>query len=100
MRLGRLATTEKAFQATIDENGPAIRNRNSRYRIHPSDTLELTFMATPEFDQTITVQPDGYITLRDVGDLLAAGHTLPELTEAIKTAYSKILHDPVISVDS
>ena len=98
MRLGRLATMEKAFQATIDENGPAIRNRNSRYRIHPSDTLELTFMATPEFDQTITVQPDGYITLRDVGDLLAVGHTLPELTEAIKTAYSKILHDPVISV--
>ena len=29
----------------------------------------------------------------------AAGQTLPELTEAIKTAYSKILQDPVISVD-
>jgi polysaccharide export outer membrane protein len=47
----------------------------------------------------VTVQPDGYITLRNVGDLLAAGHTLPEFTESIKTAYSKILRDPVISVD-
>ena len=47
----------------------------------------------------MTVQPDGFITLRAAGDLLAAGHTLPEVTESIKTAYSKILHDPVISVD-
>jgi polysaccharide export outer membrane protein len=56
-------------------------------------------MLTPEFNQTVTVQPDGYITLRNVGDLRQQGHTLPELTESIKMAYSKILHDPVISVD-
>jgi polysaccharide export outer membrane protein len=34
-----------------------------------------------------------------VGDLPAAGQTLPELTESIKTAYSKILQDPEITVD-
>jgi polysaccharide export outer membrane protein len=56
-------------------------------------------MLTPDFNQTVTVQPDGYITLRYVGDISAAGQTLPELTASIKTAYSKILHDPVISVD-
>ena len=82
-----------------DENVPDIPKRSGRYTIQPSDTLELSFMLTPEFNQTVTVQPDGYITLRNVGDLPAAGHTLPELTESIKTAYSKILHDPVISVD-
>jgi polysaccharide export outer membrane protein len=85
--------------ATVDDAAPAVHKRGWRYTIHPSDTLELTFMLTPEFNQTVTVQPDGYITLRNVGDLQAAGHTLPELTESIKTAYSKILHDPVISVD-
>ena len=85
--------------ATVNDAAPAIHSRNRRYTIHASDTLELTFALTPEFNQTVTVQPDGYITLREAGDLLAAGHTLPELTESIKTAYSKILHDPVISVD-
>ena len=84
---------------TPSKTGPGLPKRNSRYRINPSDTLELTFKLTPEFNQTVTVQPDGHITLRDIGDLPAAGHTLPELTESIKTAYSKILHDPVISVD-
>ena len=81
------------------ESGPGLHKRNWRYRINPSDTLELNFAHTPEFNQTVTVQPDGYITLRDVGDLQAAGHTLPELTESIKAAYSKILQDPEINVD-
>ena len=85
--------------AAANDASAAIHSRNRRYTIHASDTLELTFALTPEFNQTVTVQPDGYITLREVGDLLAAGHTLPELTDSIKTAYSKILHDPVISVD-
>jgi len=96
---GQTATTRKTPQATLDGNAAGFQKRSWRYTIHPSDTLELSFVLTPEFNQTVIVQPDGYITLRNVGDLLAAGRTLPELTECIKTAYAKILHDPVISVD-
>jgi polysaccharide export outer membrane protein len=55
-------------------------------------------MLSPEFNQTVTVQPDGYITLLYVGDVSAGGHTLPELTAIIKAAYSNILHNPEISV--
>ncbi len=80
-------------------DGMDLHKRNWRYRINPSDTLELNFQLTPEFNQTVTVQPDGYITLREVGDIHVAGLTLPELTDTIKSAYSKILHDPVITVD-
>ena len=80
------------------KTGSTIHNRNWRYTVHPSDTLQLGFMLSPEFNQTVTVQPDGYITLLYIGDVSAAGRTLPELTAAIKIAYSKILHDPVISV--
>ena len=89
----------QAAQATSSQSGSGLHKRNERYRINPSDTLELTFALTPEFNQTVTVQPDGYITLHGVGDLVAAGQTLPELTESIKTAYSKILQDPEITVD-
>jgi polysaccharide export outer membrane protein len=96
---GQPDTIDKAPQATLNKTGPGLPKPDSRYTIHPGDTLEMTFMLTPEFNQTVTVQADGHIALRDIGELLAAGHTLPELTESIKTAYSKILHDPVISVD-
>jgi polysaccharide export outer membrane protein len=44
------------------------------------------------------VQPDGYITLRGAGDIQVAGQTVPELTETLRLAYGKILHDPLISV--
>jgi polysaccharide export outer membrane protein len=89
----------QASPATAEASTSDLHKRGWRYTIHPSDTLDLTFQLTPEFNQIVTVQPDGYITLREAGDLQAAGRTLPELTEAIKAAYSKILHDPVISVD-
>ena len=85
--------------AAVDNTAPTVHTRDRRYIIRPSDSLELRFPLTPDFDQTVTVQPDGYITLRNAGDLHAAGETLPELTESIKKAYSTILHDPVISVD-
>ena len=96
---GQTDSIDKASPAIVEESSIGLHKRNWRYRINPSDSVEITFQLTPEFNQTVTVQPDGYITLRDVGDLQAAGHTLPELTESIKTAYSKILHDPIISVD-
>jgi polysaccharide export outer membrane protein len=96
---GEPDASNKAPEAIPSDTSTGLHKRNWRYRINPSDTLELTFRLTPEFNQTVTVQPDGYITLRDVGDLLAAGQTLPEFTESIKTAYSKILQDPIISVD-
>jgi polysaccharide export outer membrane protein len=83
-------------QSSLDSD---LHKRDSRYTIHPSDSMEITFSLTPEFNQTVTVQPDGYITLRDAGDISAAGKTLPELTAAIKSAYSKILHDPIVSID-
>jgi polysaccharide biosynthesis/export protein len=95
---GQTGAAGPATQSIFLENGPDLPKRNSRYRINPSDTLEVTFTLTPEFNQVITVQPDGYITLRDVGDLPAAGATLPELTQSIQAAYSKILRDPSISV--
>jgi polysaccharide export outer membrane protein len=56
------------------------------------------FKFSPEFDQTVTVQPDGFVTLDGAGDLKVENKTLPELREAIRLAYRGILHDPVITV--
>jgi len=93
------ATIDNPSAKSPDDSDLSLHKRNWRYTIHPSDVLELTFMLTPEYNQTLTVQPDGYVTLRDVGDLHIVGKTLSETTEAIKTAYSKLLHEPMISID-
>ena len=59
---------------------------------------DLDFEFSPEFNQTIAVQPDGFATLKGVGSIFVEGQTVPELTETVKAAYGKILHDPVIAI--
>jgi polysaccharide export outer membrane protein len=72
--------------------------RYPRYKIGSGDSFDVSFELSPEFNQTVTVQPDGFITLRGVGDVNVAGQNVPELTQTLKTAYGKILNDPQIVV--
>jgi len=72
--------------------------RYPRYELRADDVLELTFEFTPEFNQTVTIQPDGYISLREVGDVRVAGRSLPAVAEIVRNAYGKILQDPAIAI--
>ena len=83
---------------TSAHTAPGLHNRSPRYTVRRGDTFSLDFALSPEFDQTVAVQPDGYVTLKGVGSVFVEGQTVPELTETVKTAYAKILHDPVIAV--
>ena len=77
----------KADDAWDPEQGPALTGtRRPLYRLQRSDVLEIHFHLTPEFDQTVTVQPDGFIPLRGAGPIQAEGVTLPELRELIAKA--------------
>jgi polysaccharide export outer membrane protein len=77
---------------------PVLQQHHPRYQLRKSDSLDVDFAFSPELNQTVTVQPDGYVTLKEVGSIVAEGLTVPELTETLKTAYAKILHDPVITI--
>ena len=80
-------------------DAPQFKSRNPRYRIEAGDTFDLTFDLSPEFNQTaVAVQPDGFVSLRAVGDIKVAGQTVPELTQTVRQAYGKILNNPVISI--
>jgi polysaccharide export outer membrane protein len=75
-----------------------FQTRRPRYKIEAGDAFEISFELNPEFNQTVTVQPDGFITLRGIGDVQVKGQTVPELTETLRGDYNKILNDPLISV--
>ncbi len=77
---------------------PVLQTHDPRYELRIGDTFDIGFRLTPEFNQTVTVQPDGYINLRDLPDLHVAGKTTPEITEILKKRYSRILHDPEITL--
>jgi polysaccharide export outer membrane protein len=69
-----------------------------RYRLTPSDVIEVSFPHIPEFDQTLTVQPDGYVTLREVGDVRVEGRTLPQLHQQLYDAYEPFLREPIFTI--
>jgi polysaccharide export outer membrane protein len=69
-----------------------------RYRLQPGDVLEVQFRYSPEFNQTVTVQPDGYITLEIGGDLKVAGFTIEQTREAILRQARTRLQDPVATI--
>jgi polysaccharide export outer membrane protein len=71
---------------------------SGRYRITPGDVLEFTFPFVPELNQSVTVQPDGYITLKDIADLRAQGRTVAQLKADVLAAYAPFVRDPVVTV--
>jgi polysaccharide biosynthesis/export protein len=80
-------------------DGPTLEQRHPRYVLQREDVLSLTFSLTPELNQTVKIQPDGYVDLRNAGGVYVQGLTVPELVEAIKKAYAGILHEPIVDVD-
>jgi len=60
--------------------------------------MDLFFEFSPEFNQTVNVQPDGFISLRGIGDVHVSTQTVPQLISTLQIAYSKILSKPAISV--
>jgi polysaccharide export outer membrane protein len=90
-------TAAKAGKAD-GEGNLQLGGRHPLYRLNRSDVVAVTFTLSPEFDQTLTVQPDGFVTLKDARPVLARGLTLDEFQLAIESSYQGYLHDPQVAV--
>jgi polysaccharide export outer membrane protein len=94
-----VADTSASDQAqTATSTVPGFGSRFPRYRLRSGDVLDLKFEFSPEFDQTLSIQPDGFITLRGSGDMNVSGLTVPELKTRLEAAYGKFLNKPEIFI--
>ena len=89
---------QEGFANAPPAAAPAHRDVE-RYRLAVLDTISVTFPLTPDFNQTVTIQPDGYASLSGAGDVRLLGLTTAESATAIREAYAPILHDPIITVE-
>ena len=90
--------SSSSISATPSASNPGLQQRNPRYKLRKGDSFDVDFAMTPEFNQIVAVQPDGYITLKAIGSMYVEGQTVPELTQTLTNAYTRILHDPVIAI--
>jgi len=71
---------------------------SGRYRITPGDVLEITFPFVPELNQLVTVQPDGYVTLKEINDVRVQGRTVAQVRADVIAAYERFVLEPQITV--
>jgi polysaccharide export outer membrane protein len=76
----------------------SFQQRYPRYTLRSGDSFDIAFEFSPEFNQTLIVQPDGFVSLREIGDIHVSGLTLPEVKQLLETKYATILKRPVVSV--
>jgi polysaccharide export outer membrane protein len=72
--------------------------REPRYVLQPSDVIEVQYRYSPEYNQTLSVRPDGYVGLQLIGELKVSGLTLEQVTDLLHTRAATRLKDPVITV--
>ncbi|HTV09630.1 MAG TPA: polysaccharide biosynthesis/export family protein [Candidatus Aquilonibacter sp.] len=85
--------------STATSQEAPLRARAPSYQLRRGDSFEIEFTFSPEFNQMVTVEPDGYITLKSAGTIHVEGLTIPKLTAEIEQKYAGTLHDPVVTID-
>lgn len=90
-------------------NAPVIRpDESSRIRItsspernyylQPGDQIDIKFFYAPELNETVTIRPDGKISLQLVEEIEVAGLTPAELDKIITERYGEELKNPEVAV--
>ena len=79
----------------VGEVGPTLMKE---YLIQPGDELDVKFFYNPDLNESITVRPDGRLSLQLVGEVMAAGRTPRALTALLTHEYDKELKQPDITV--
>ena len=70
------------------------------YRFYPGDEIEVALPSAPELNKTVTVQPDGRISLPLIPAIMAADRTIPEMQGALSQAYASLLLRPAVDVSA
>jgi len=68
------------------------------YRLGFGDVLDLKFLGSSEYNETVTVRPDGKISLQGIGEVDVLGLTPSELDTVLTQEYAKILVNPNVAV--
>lgn len=70
----------------------------AEYRIGPEDVLDVLVWKNPDLTRTVSVRPDGRISLPLVNDVMAAGLTPMELRAVLAKGFAEFVNDAEISV--
>jgi polysaccharide export outer membrane protein len=68
------------------------------YLLAVGDVVQVESNADPKINRSVTIQPDGMLTLRYLGQVRAAGVTIEDLRKDLESNYLRFVREPAISV--
>ncbi|MGQ9574702.1 MAG: polysaccharide biosynthesis/export family protein [Thermoguttaceae bacterium] len=68
------------------------------YRLGAGDQLRVESFTDPVLNRELTIEPDGMVTLRLLGQVRASGKTVPQLRDELERLYLKYYRVPAITV--
>lgn len=86
------------FSTTLASAETEGQTDERRYRIGPSDVLNIFVWKEPELTQDLNVMPDGRITFPLIGEIVAEGKTVTELKDAISEKLKEFISAPEVTV--
>ena len=93
-----IAQDQKAVSDKPAQPPAGFAERDPRYRLAPSDVVDVQFRYTPEFNFTATVQPDGFISSQVAGSVRVGGLTVDGACAQIAKLSSARLKDPEVNI--
>ena len=76
----------------------ANRQVANEFLLGPEDVVEVTVWRNQDLSRTITVRPDGMISLPLIGDVQASGLTAAQVGEKISKRLTEYKENPSVSV--
>jgi len=71
-----------------------VEESSQDYTLGAEDSVEVQVWKNPDLSRTVTVRPDGKISLPLIGDVQAAGLTATQLTEAVTEKLKEYYKEP------
>jgi polysaccharide biosynthesis/export protein len=94
--LASWATLSQA--ADLPKTAAPANDNQPEYRLGPEDVIEVFVYKEPDLSTTVTVRPDGRISLPLAGELEATGKPATQLQQEIAEHLKRYVSDPVVNV--
>lgn len=77
---------------------PPHLDRAAAYRVGAPDRLRVSILPDPAIRESVTVRPDGMISVELIGDVRAGGRTTEEISADIQNRILRFKRDAVVTV--
>ena len=87
-----------AASGWAEEGQSTAESYSAPYMVGPGDILDIAVWKNQDLSKQLPVLPDGKISFPLIGEVVAAGKSISQISEELKNKLSQYIPEPVLSV--